>query len=65
MFDKPIASKPYSSHPDDYYLSIVLHKNFKGEFVTHMANSEDGGFYHGRYFDNLEDAMKDFETRGV
>lgn len=59
-----IATKPYSSHPDDSHLTVVLHKNFKGEYVTHVHNSEDGGFYWGHYFSDLESAMKDFHKRG-
>ncbi len=60
-----IASKPYSSHPDDSYLTVVLHRNFKGEYVTHIHNSYDNGFHSGHYFDNLKDAMADFHKRGV
>lgn len=61
-----IAEKPFSNHPDDHYLSIVLHKNFKDEYVTHMYNSQDKGYYHGHYHGNdMESAMKDFNERGV
>ena len=66
MSENIIAKKPYSNHPDDSFLSIVLHRNFKGELVTHMHNAQDGGYYHGRYHGNdMEKAMKDFETRGA
>lgn len=48
------------------YLSIVLHKNFKDEYVTHMHNSQDGGYYHGHYHGkDLKSAMKDFQERGI
>lgn len=67
MFDKPIATRPYSNHPDDSHLSVVLHKNFKGEYVTHVLNSQTGGFVHGHYFgkdvDSLDKAMADFKSR--
>ena len=64
MFDKPIATRPYSSHPDDSHLSVVLHRNFKGELVTHVHNTQDGGFYHGHYFGkDMEKAMEDFKNR--
>jgi hypothetical protein len=67
MFDKPIATRPYSTNPDDSYLSVVLHKNFKGEYVTHVQNLHTGGFAHGHYFgkglDALEKAMADFKSR--
>lgn len=66
MTTTPIASKPYSNHPDDAYLTIILHKNFKGEYVTHMHNSICGGDYHGHYHGNdMEAAMKDFNERGL
>jgi hypothetical protein len=61
-----IASKPYSNHQDDSHLSIVLHRNFKGELVTHMYNSQDGGYYHGHYHgQDMEQAINDFNERGV
>ena len=67
MFDKPIATRPFSSHPDDCHLQVVLHKNFKGEYVTHVQNLNNGGFVHGHYFgkDNeaFEDAVEDYVTR--
>jgi hypothetical protein len=60
-----IATKPYSSNPQDSYLTVVLHQNFKGEYVTHIHNSYDDGYHYGRYFESLEDAMKDFQSRGM
>jgi hypothetical protein len=67
MFDKPIATRPYSNHPDDAHLSVVLHKNFKGEYVTHVYNSQTDGFVHGHYFgkdvDSLDKATADFKSR--
>lgn len=65
MFDPPILEKPYSDHPDDAFLSVVLHRNFKGEWVTHVRNNQDGGFSHGHYFTDLADAAKDYNERGV
>ena len=65
MKDNIIASKPYSTHPDDSYLSIVVRENHKGEYVTHMYNSIDKGYHLGHYFETLEDAMTDFKKRGV
>jgi len=46
-------------------LSIVLRQNDKGEFVTHMANHEDGGFHSGHYFhaDEFVKAVLDWEKR--
>lgn len=66
MPENIIAKKPYSNHPDDSHLSIVLYRNYKGELVTHMYNSQDGGYYHGHYHGNdMEKAMEDFRTRSV
>lgn len=32
-------------------------------FVTHWFNSEDGGYYHGHYFTNYEEAVSDLCER--
>jgi len=50
-----IASCPYR---------IILHKKGK-EFVTHIQCDSTDGIYEvsGNYFQTLEDAEKDFETR--
>lgn len=59
-----ILTRPYSDNPDDSYLSIILHKNWKGEWVTHMVNHDDGGYYNGHYFgDDLKKATEDFHSR--
>lgn len=67
MFEKPIATRPYSQNPEDSHLSVVLHKNFKGEYVTHVHNSQTDGFVHGHYFgkdlEALDKAMEDFKNR--
>lgn len=63
-FEKPIATRQLTNHPDDKHLKVVLHKNFKGEYVTHIHNSYDGGFHNGHYFgDDLQAAAKDFNER--
>ena len=58
-----IARRPYSAHPDDYYLEIVL-RRFHGQYVTHSYNTEDDGYslghYHGQDF---AAALEDFKTR--
>lgn len=66
MFKKPLARKAYSDHPADNFLEIVLHQNFKGEYVTHVLNKQTGGFAHGHYFGrDLTKAILDFNARGV
>lgn len=64
MTNDHIATRPLTNHPDDAHLTVVLHKNFKGEYVTHIHNSCDGGYHHGHYFGNdLDKATADFKTR--
>jgi hypothetical protein len=67
MFDKPIATRPYTNNPADSYLTVVLHRNFKGEYVTHIHNATTDGFVHGHYFgkelEDLDKAMVDFKNR--
>ena len=58
-----IAEMPYSAHPDDTYLTLVLCV-YKGQFVTWVYNRSDAGFYYGRYFDTAyARALEDFIER--
>lgn len=66
-----LARKPYSSHPDDHYLSIVLRtvtEDEKTTYVTHIHNSTlasgKGGYVEGHYFSDSVDALEDFNKRG-
>jgi hypothetical protein len=56
---------PFSLHPSDSYLSIVLCRidNDFTPFVTWIYNRNDRAFYHGHYFQHESDARKDFEKR--
>lgn len=54
---------PYSGHPDDWFLNVVLCETLTGEFVTWTENLQSGGFAHGHYFENLVDAIDDFPKR--
>ena len=71
-----ILEKKYSSHPGDKHLTVVLAKNYKGEFVTWLYNASPGceglceGHYHNPGFENreveaLRGALDDYEKRGV
>lgn len=63
---KLLAFRPYSSHPDDHYLSVVLRINEKSEYVTHVFNSSDGGYSLGHYHGgNITAALEDFNKRGA
>jgi len=67
-----VAERPYSFHPGDHYLTIVLaisphaRLGVGRELVTWMFNSQDKGYSTGHYFPESEaaDALADFETRG-
>ena len=61
-----LLEKPYSNHPGDKHLSIVLAK-WNGEYVTWGHNKDDGGYFWGHYFDETEyeKAIVDFKKRGV
>ncbi len=54
---------PYSGHPDDWHINVVLCETHRGEFVTWVENLETGGVFEGNYFDNLVDAIDDFPKR--
>lgn len=61
-----IGVKPYSNHPDDHYLAVVLYQNYLGQYVTHSFNSQFPGFDQGHYHEgDLTAALKDFASRGV
>lgn len=59
--------KPYSDHPGDAHLEVVLAKVEFGAhpWVTWMFNKEDGGYFWGHYFETQEEAVKDYNERGV
>jgi hypothetical protein len=60
-----ILSKPYTLNPDDDFLTVHLRKLKENHFVTHIHNSQSGGYSSGHYFDNLDDALADYHARGV
>ena len=66
-----LASKLYSTHPDDSHLYVVVRcipsslPGHKDEYVTHIYNAYDKGYHFGHYFTNLKDAMADFAKRGA
>jgi len=66
---KIIGRKPYSSHPDDHYLEVVIAKvqktEYTHEFVTWVYNKHSNGYAHGHYFGNdFKAALEDFNQRG-
>lgn len=59
-----IAQKPYSTHPDDKDTLVVLSRNHKGEYVTHLYNRENAGHSDGHYFKGYDAALADYNKRG-
>ena len=64
-----LLSRPYSVHPNDWYLSVVmcfLPTNTLTPYVTwlHNATGNHGGyFFGGHYFQTKEDAFEDWKKR--
>ena len=55
----PIPQKP-ATPPGE----ITLREWCEGkEWATHFHNLEDGGYYYGHYFTNLEEAEADFQEQ--
>jgi hypothetical protein len=59
-----LKSHPIPSRPATAPGAITLREWKPGiEWVTHFHNSQDGGYYHGRYFTDLGEAEADFSQR--
>ena len=63
-----LLARPYSMHPDDWYLSIVLAQlpnNDITPYVTWGCNVSSGktSFFGGHYFKSKEAAFEDWKTR--
>lgn len=69
-FRQILLARPYSMHPDDWYLSVVmaaLPNNSLHPYVTWMHNSSfvnnSDYFFHGNYFKTKEEAFEDWKKR--
>ena len=61
---KLLKSYPIPARPGNAPGEITLREWKAGkEWVTHFHNLQDGGYYFGHYFDNLELAIADYEER--
>lgn len=54
-----LLTRPYSMHPDDWYLSVIL---FQVEFGVHpyvvsLYNSEGNFYFEDRYFKDKQEAF--------
>ena len=64
-----LLSRPYSMHPRDWYLSVVmcfLPTNTLTPYVTWMHNATGNSsdyFFGGHYFQTKEDAFEDWKKR--
>lgn len=60
-----IERKPFSTHPDDWYLEVVLAKIEWGhtEYVTWEYNKRTSYYSNGHYFETIGEAAEDFERR--
>ena len=58
-----MAFAPYSAHPDDDYLAVVLVCRGSLSYVVWTFNSELGGFANGLYTQNLRAGLADFTMR--
>jgi len=63
-----LLTRPYSMHPDDWYLSVVMAQlpdNDITPYVTWGCNVSFGGtlFFEGHYFSDKWEAFKDWKTR--
>lgn len=43
--------------------AIVLREWLPGVFATHYFNSRDRAYYHGHYFEDMEQAVSDYHAR--
>mgnify|MGYP003647684396 CR=1 FL=1 len=62
--DSHLREKPFSDHPEDVHLWVVLRKNHEREYVTHMFNMQTGGYSLGHYHMNQMAADADYDKRG-
>lgn len=64
-----LLARPYSMHPDDWYLSIVmaaLPDNNLHPYATWLHNATGNSpdyFCQGHYFKEKEEAFEDWKTR--
>jgi hypothetical protein len=59
---RKIIKKQQFPHKDDNKLYLVL-AEFNGQFVTWEYNSEFNGYSQGNYFNDIDQAKKDFNRR--
>ena len=65
--EKVYAVKPYSTHPDDHFLFLVIRDSFTtGGIVVSGYNSNDRGYFSSsQQFESLREAIQNFNERGA
>lgn len=61
-----LALYSYTAPGDNFTapLRVVLTPSHRrGEWVTHLENQQVGGKFYGHYFDDYDEAVKDFKAR--
>lgn len=52
-----------SAITNDDNIKVIVHQNFKNEYVVHYYNIETGGASDGSYLKDSDSALKEFERR--
>jgi hypothetical protein len=68
-----VAIRPYSSHPSDQYLFVMLCERevdkvkepYVDPYVTWTYNAQSRGYGNGHYFQKSDAALSDFLRRGL
>ena len=63
-----LASKLYSTHPDDAHLRVVIRAReplgYGKGYVVHTYNGEQNGYGNGDYCETWQEAIEHFNKRG-
>lgn len=63
-----LASKLYSTHPDDAHLRVVIRAReplgYGKGYVVHTYNGEQNGYGNGDYCETWQEAIERFNERG-
>lgn len=62
---KVLLARPYTVHPDDWYLSVVLCEVVYGvhPYATFMHNAQTNSLFSGSYHKEKSDAFEDWKKR--
>jgi|WetSurMetagenome_2_1015567.scaffolds.fasta_scaffold45084_5 hypothetical protein len=62
---KVLLARPYTVHPDDWHLSVVLCEVVFGvhPYATFMHNAQANAMFSGNYFKTKDEAFEDWKKR--